>query len=60
MNKEQKRFIAQDDHYGMYIETSQELVQDKSKAKIFNSRDEANKVAADMHLNAWEVIPYDN
>lgn len=58
MNKEPKRFIAQDDHYGMYIETSQELVQDKSKAKIFDSRNEANEVAADMHLNAWEVIPY--
>lgn len=58
MNKEPKRFISQEDHYGMYIETSQELVRDKSKAKIFNSREEANEVAADMHLNAWEVIPY--
>lgn len=60
MNKEPKHFIVQEDNYGMYIETSQELVQDNSKAKIYNSRNEANEAAADMHLNAWEVIPYDD
>lgn len=51
-------FIVQEDHYGMYIGAVGLLIADKCHAKVYNSRDEANEVAADMHLNAWEVIPY--
>jgi len=57
--KEPENFIAKEDYYGMYIGTAQKLVGDKSKAKIYTSRNTANDEAADMHLNAWEVIPYD-
>lgn len=58
--KEPEHFIVQEDHYGMYIGTARELVQDKSVAKIYTSRKTANYDAADMHLNAWDVIPYDD
>lgn len=58
LKRKTEKFIVQDDHYGMYIIGKDTLSYDKSKAKIFNSRNEANEVAADMHLNAWEVIPY--
>lgn len=58
--KEPERFIVQDDNYGMYIIGEDTLSYDKSKAKVYKSRTEANNDAADMHLNAWEVIPYDN
>jgi len=57
--KEPEHFIVQEDHYGMYIGTARELVSDKSKSKIYTSRNTANEDAADMHLNAWDVIPYD-
>lgn len=53
-------FIVKEDYYGMYIGTAQKLVGDKSKAKIYASRNTANEDAADMHLNAWEVTPYDD
>ena len=56
MNEEPERFILQEDHYGMYVNGSGVLITDKSHAKIYNSRNEANEEAADMHLNAWEVI----
>lgn len=56
--KEPEHFIVQDDNYGMYIIGEDTLSYDKSKAKIYNSRIEANEAAADMHLNTWEVIPY--
>lgn len=55
-----ERFIVQEDHYGMYIGAVGELVSDKSKAKVYTLRFAANEDAADMHLNAWEVIPYDD
>lgn len=58
--KEPERFIVKEDYYGMYIGTARELVQDKSKAIIYTSRNTANEDAADMHLNAWDVIPYGN
>jgi len=58
--KEPEQFIVQEDHYGMYIGTARELVQDKSVAKIYTSRKTANEDAVDMHLNAWDVIPYDD
>lgn len=56
--KAPERFIVQDDKYGMYIIGEDTLSYDKSKAKIYTSRDTANEDAADMHLNTWEVIPY--
>lgn len=57
--KEPEHFIVQEDHYGMYINGSEVLVVNKDDAKIYSSRNEANEAAADMHLNAWDVIPYD-
>lgn len=57
--KEPGHFIAREDYYGMYIGLARELVSDKSKAKIYTSRNTANEAAADMHLNAWDMIPYD-
>ncbi|WP_300560810.1 hypothetical protein [Companilactobacillus sp.] len=59
MNKEPKRFIVQEDNYGMYVYRLGVLTSNKDDAKIFDSRNEANEDAADMHLNAWEVINYD-
>ena len=44
----------------MYIGAVGELVSDKNKAKVYTLRLTANEDAADMHLNAWEVIPYDD
>ena len=58
--KTPERFIVQDDNYGMYIIGEDTLSYDKSKAKIYTSRDTANEAAADMQLNAWEVLPYDD
>lgn len=56
--KTPEHFIVQEDHYGMYIGVSLKLVSDKSTAKVYTSRNTANEDAADMHLNAWEVIKY--
>lgn len=56
--KEPEHFIVQDDNYGMYIIGEDTLSYDKSRAKVYTSRDAANEDAADMHLNAWEVIKY--
>ena len=58
--KEPEHFIVKEDHYGMYIGTARELVHDKSVAKIYTSRKIANDEAADMHLNSYDVIPYDD
>lgn len=58
--KEPEHFIVKEDHYGMYVNGSGVLIADKRHAKVYNSRIEANEDAADMHLNAWDVIPYDN
>nr|DAM08163.1 MAG TPA: hypothetical protein [Caudoviricetes sp.] len=58
--KEPEHFIVKEDYYGMYVNGSEALVVNKDDAKIFDSRNEANEVAAVMHLNAWEVIPYDD
>lgn len=54
------RFIVKEDYYGMYVNGSGVLITDKRHAKIYNSRNAANEDAADMHLNAWDVIPYDD
>lgn len=51
-------FIIQEDHYEMYVTDSRSLSLEKSKAKVYKSRGEASEEAADMHLNAWDVIPY--
>ena len=56
--KEPERFIVKEDYYDMYVNGSGVLIADERHAKVFNSRNEANEAAADMHLNAWEVIPY--
>ncbi|MGK0841021.1 hypothetical protein ACRE5W_28280 [Klebsiella pneumoniae] len=55
-----ERFIVQAGRQSMYIGAVGELVSDKSKAKVYTLRFTANEDAADMHLNAWEVIPYDD
>lgn len=60
LNHKEEHFIVQENHYGMYVNGSEVLVVNKDDAKIFDSRNEANEVAAAMHLNAWEVIPYDD
>lgn len=60
LNHKEEHFIVQEDHYGMYVNGSEVLVVNKDDAEIYNSRNEANEVAADMHLNSWEVIPYDD
>lgn len=54
--KEPEHFIVKEDCYGMYVNGSGVLITDKRHAKIYNSRNEANDEAADMHLNAWDVI----
>lgn len=59
LKRKEEHFIVQEDHYGMYVNGSEVLVVNKDDAKIFDSRNEANKVAAEMHLNTWDVIPYD-
>lgn len=59
LKRKEERFIVQEDHYGMYVTDSKTLSLDKSKAKIYDSRNDANDEAADMHLNAWEVINCD-
>jgi len=55
-----EHFILQEDHYEMYVTDSRSLSLEKSKAKVYKSRGEASEEAADMHLNAWDVIPYDD
>ena len=56
--KKPEHFIVKEDYYGMYVNGSGVLITDKRHAKIYNSRNEANDEAADMHLNAWDVISY--
>lgn len=58
--KEPEYFIIKESHYGMYIGAARELVSDKSKAKIYTSENVCNSDAKDMHLDAWEVLPYDD
>lgn len=53
-------FIVKENRYDLYIGASGDLVSSKDRAKIYESRDDANKEAADMHLNSWNVIPYDD
>ena len=58
--KEPEHFIVKEDYYGMYIGAARKLVSDNTEAKIYTSRITANEDAADMCLNAWDVIPYDD
>lgn len=60
LKHKEEHFIVKEDHYGMYVNGSGVLIADKRHAKVYNSRIEANEDAADMHLNAWDVIPYDD
>lgn len=55
-----EKFIVQEDHYGMYVSSPSTLTTNKKHAHIFNSREEANDDAAGLHLNTWEVLPYDD
>lgn len=59
-HEEPECFIVKEDRYDLYIGASRDLVSDKDRAKIYESCDDANEEAADMHLNAWDVIPYDD
>lgn len=58
--KDPERFVVQEDYYGMYVNGSEVLVVNKDDAKIYNSRNEANEVAAGLHLKDWKVIPYND
>lgn len=60
LERKEEHFIVQEDYYGMYVNGSGVLIADKRHAKVYNSRNEANEEATNMHLNAWEVIPYDD
>lgn len=55
-----EHFIVKENYYGMYIGGGLELVSDKSKAKIYTLRDTADDDAADMRLDDYSVIPYDD
>ena len=59
-HEEPECFIVKEDRYDLYIGATRDLVSDKDRAKIYESRDDANVDAADMQLNAWNVIPYDD
>ena len=59
-HEEPECFIVKEDRYDLYIGATRDLVSSKDRAKIYESRDDANVDAADTQLNAWEVIPYDD
>lgn len=59
LKRKEEHFIVQEDHYGMYVNGSGVLIANKRHAKVYTSRNSANEEAADMHLNAWEVINCD-
>jgi len=58
--KEPERFIVKEDYYGMYVNGPGVLITDKRHAKIYNSRNEAYQEAANMHINSYDVIQYDD
>ena len=58
--EEPECFIVKEDRYDLYIGGSGDLVSDKDRAKIYESREDANEEAADMQLNAWDVVSYDD
>ena len=58
--KEPERFIVKENYYGMYIGVELKLVSNKDAAQVYASRDAAYQEATDMHLNAYDVIPYGN
>ena len=55
-----ERFIVQEHEYGMYIGTTRDLVSNKKAAQVYAGSDAAYQEATDMHLNAYDVIPYDD
>ena len=59
-HEEPECFIVKENRYDLYIGASRDLVSDKDRAKIYESCDDANEEAADMQINAWDVIPYDD
>jgi len=59
-HKEQERFIVKENYYGMYIGVELKLVSNKDAAQVYASRDAAYQEATDMHLNEYDVIPYDD
>ena len=59
-HEEPECFIVKEDRYALYIGGSGDLVSDKNRAKIYESCDDANEEAADMQLNEWDVISYDD
>ena len=59
-HEEPECFIVKEDRYDLYIGGSGDLVSDKDRAKIYESREDANEEAADMQLNAWDVVQYDD
>lgn len=59
-HKTPERFIVKEHYYGMYIGKERKLVCNKDAAQGYASRDAAYQEASDMHLNSYDVIPYDN
>jgi len=57
-HEEPERFIVKENYYGMYIGVELKLVSNKDAAQVYASRDAAYQEATDMHLNAYDVIPY--
>lgn len=57
-HEEPECFIVKEDRYDLYIGGSGDLVSDKDRAKIYESREDANADAAYMCLSGWDVIPY--
>ena len=55
-----ERFIVKENYYGMYIGVALKLVSNKDTAQVYASRDAAYQEATDMHLNTYDVIPYDD
>ena len=59
-HEELECFIVKENYYGMYIGVGLKLVSNKDAAQVYASRDAAYQEATDMHLNAYDVIPYGN
>ena len=55
-----ERFIVKEHEYGMYIGKALDLVSNKKAAQVYAGSDAAYQEATDMHLNAYDVIPYDD
>ena len=58
--KEPERFIVKENYYGMYIGKALDLVSNIKAAQVYAGSDAAYQKATDMHLNEYDVIPYDD